>query len=113
MVSHCILSDSKSSQVSRTLLSILVNLNIAIVLMVSTRPHFLKSFSPGTNPLVTVPSTPITNGITVILMFHSFFTSLVRSKYLTFSFRFLSVVSRSGKVHHLAGSNYYDYLPYN
>ena len=51
MVSHWSLSDIKSPQVSRTLLGILNN---AVVWMVSTRPIISKSFSPCTNPLVTV-----------------------------------------------------------
>ena len=42
-------------QVSGTLLSILTDLNNAVVWMVSTRPLISKSSSPGTNPLVTVP----------------------------------------------------------
>ena len=81
MVFHWSLRDSKSLQVSTTLLSILVDLN-TVVWMFSTCPHISKSFSPCTNHLVTVPSAPITNGITVTLMFHSFFSSLARSRYL-------------------------------
>ena len=40
------LSDSKSPQVSRTLLSILADLNNAVVRMVSTRVFISKSSSP-------------------------------------------------------------------
>ena len=43
MVFHWSLSDSKSPQVSRTLLSILAVLNNAVVWMVSTRPLISKS----------------------------------------------------------------------
>ena len=64
------LSDSKSLQVSRTLLSILADINNSVVWMLSTLPLMYKSSSPGTNLLVTVPSTPITTGITFI--FHIF-----------------------------------------
>ena len=64
--------DSKSSQVSRTLLSILAVLNNVVVWMVSTRPPTSKSSSPFSNPLVTVPNAPITIGIIVTCMFHSF-----------------------------------------
>ena len=46
MVFHWSLSDSKSPQVSRTLLSILAVLNNAVVWMVSTRPPTSKSSSP-------------------------------------------------------------------
>ena len=52
---HRSLSDSKPPQVSRTFLSILAKLNNTVVRMVSTRPLISKSFSSGTNSLVTVP----------------------------------------------------------
>ena len=84
MAFHWSLSDSKSPQVSRTLLSILAVLNNAVVWMVSTRPPTSKSSSPFSNPLVTVPNAPITIGIIVTCMFHSFFSSLARSRYLSF-----------------------------
>ena len=83
MVSHRSLSDSKSLQVSQALLSILTDLNSAVVWIVSTRPLISNSSSPCTNPLVTVPSLPITIAITVTFMFHSFFSFLARSKYLS------------------------------
>ena len=60
--------------------------------MVSTRPPTSKSSSPFSNPLVTVPNAPITIGIIVTCMFHSFFSSLARSRYLSFfshSFSFI------------------------
>ena len=71
MVSQWSLSDSKSPQVSRTLLSIPPALNNAVVWMVSTCSLIFKSFSPFTNPLGIVPSAPTTIGITVTLMLHS------------------------------------------
>ena len=83
MVFHWRLSDSKSPQVSRTLLSILSVFNNAVVWMVSTRPPTSKSSRPFNNPLVTVPKAPITIGITVSFMFHSFFNSLARSIIIT------------------------------
>ena len=46
MVFHWSLSDSKSPQVSRTLLSILAVLNNVVVWMVSTYPPTSKSSSP-------------------------------------------------------------------
>ena len=91
MAFHWSLSDSKSPQVSRTLLSILAVLNNVVVWMVSTCPPTSKSSSPFSNPLVTVPNTPITIGIIVTFMFQSFFNSLPRSKYLSF-FHILSVL---------------------
>ena len=88
-VFHWSLNDSKSPQVSRTLLSILAVLNNAVVWMVSTRPPTSKSSRPFYNPLVTVPKAPITIGT---ITTHSFFNSLARSRYLSFfshSFSFI------------------------
>ena len=51
--------------------------------MVSTRPLISKSSSPSINPLVDLPSAPVTIGITVTLIFHSFFSSLAKSRYLS------------------------------
>ena len=94
MVFHWSSSDSKSHQVSRTLLRILVVLNNVVVWMVSTRPPTSKSSSSFSNPLVTVPKAPVTIGIIVTRMFHSlfFFNSLARSWDLSFfscSFSFI------------------------
>ena len=60
--------------------------------MASTRPPTFKSSYPFSNPLVTVPNAPITIGIIVTWIFHSFFNSLARSRYLSFfshSFSFI------------------------
>ena len=87
MVFHWRLSDSKSPQVSRTLLSILAVFNNAVVWMVSTRPPTSKSSRPFNNPLVTVPKAPITIGIIVTFIFHRFFFSILlqgRGTYLFF-----------------------------
>ena len=65
MVSHWNLSDSKSSQVSGTLLRILADLKNGVVWMVSTCPLISKFSNPCTNLLVIVPCAPITIGITV------------------------------------------------
>ena len=92
MVFHWRLSASESPQVSRTLLSILVVFNNDVVWMVSTRPPTFKSCRPLKKPLVTVPKAPIIIGIIVTFMFHSFFHSLARSRYLSLfshSFRFI------------------------
>ena len=91
MVFHWSLSDSKSPQVSRTRLSILADVNNAVVCIVSTRPLLSKSSSPCINPSVTVPSAPITVSITVTFMFYSFLVVLQGlGTYL--SFRFPSVL---------------------
>ena len=91
------------SQVSRTLLSILVDLNNAVVWMVSTCPLVSKSFGLFTDPLEIVL---YTIGITVTFMFHrcfysfSFFCSLARSIYLPLfliSFNFTLWSARTAK----------------
>ena len=78
------LSDSKSPQVSRTRLRILAVLSNAVIGIVSTRPSTSKSSRPFNNPFVTVPKAPITIGTIITFMFHSFFNSLARSRYLSF-----------------------------
>ena len=97
MVFHWRLSDSKSPQVSRTLHSILAVFNYAVVWRVSTRLPTSKSSRPFNNPLVTVPKAPITIGIIVTCMFHSFFNSLARSRYLSFfSHSFIFILWSAG-----------------
>ena len=83
MVFHSCLSDTKFSQVSKTLHSILADRNNALYWIVSPRPLISKSSSPCTNPLVTVSRALIITGITVTFVFHSFFSSLARSMYLS------------------------------
>ena len=92
MVFHWSLSDSKSPQLSWTLLSILAVLSKAVILIDSTRPPTSKSSRLFNNPLVIVSRAPITIGTIVTFMFHSFFNSLRRSRYLSFfsySFSFI------------------------
>ena len=101
---HWRLSDSKSPQVSRTLLSILPVFNSAAVWTVSARPPTSKSSNPFSNPLVNVPNTPITIGIIVAYKFHSFFQVEILVSLFTF-FQFYSVVSRDSKV-----DNFADYI---
>ena len=105
MVFHWSLSDSKSPQVSRNRLRILAVLSNTVVWIVSTRPPTSKSSRPFDNPLVIVPNAPITIGTIGIFIFHSFFNSLARSRYLSFfslSFWFimwsvfLLIIIRSG-----------------
>ena len=97
---HWSLSDSKSPQVSRSLLSILAVLNNVVVWMVSTRPPTSKSSSPFSNPLVTIPNAPITIGIIVTCMFHRFFNSLARSRY----FIIIIIIIYSYRVFHISVS---------
>ena len=92
MIFHWSLSDSKSPQVSRTRLRILAILSNAVIWIVSTRPPTSKSSRPFYNPLVIMPNAPLTIGTIVTFIFHSFFNSLARSRYLSFfslSFRFI------------------------
>ena len=105
MVFHWSLSDSKSPQVSGTLLSILAVLNKAVVWMVSTRPPISKSSSPFKSHLVTVPNVPITIGVIVTCMFHSFFQfpSKVEVLILLFiSFQFYPMVCLDSKIYNFA-----------
>ena len=92
IVFHWRLSESKSPQVSRTLLSILAIFNNAVVWMVSTRSPTSKSSRPFNNPLVTVPKAPITIGIIVTFMFHSFFNSPPRSRNLSLFSHYFSFI---------------------
>ena len=99
-VFHWSLSDSNSPQVSRTFPSILSYPNNAAVRMVSTYSLISKSSSPCANLLVTVPSAPITIGITATFTFHSFFNVLARPRYLSFfslSFNFILLSTGTAK----------------
>ena len=78
--------------------------------MVSTRPPTSKSSSPFSNPLVTVPNAPITIGIIVTCMSHSFFQfpSKVEVLILLFTFfQFYSVVNQDIKVDYFASSLFF------
>ena len=78
---HRNLSDSKFPLVSRTLFSILADLNHTVAWMVSTRPIISKSSPPCINPLVTIPRAPIIIGNSITFIFRSFFNSLARLIY--------------------------------
>ena len=90
-VFHWSMSDSKSPQVSRTLLSVLAVLNNAVVWMVSTRPPICKSSSPFSNPLDTLPK--LSPSCSIVF----FFNSLARSRYLSlFSLSFSLLLWSAG-----------------
>ena len=111
---HWSLSDNKSPQVSRTLLSILAVLNDAVVWVDPTRRLTSKSSSSFSNPLVSVPNAPITIGIIVNCMFHSFFQfpSKVEVIILLSFFQFYSMDSGDSKVDNFANFLFFflDYL---
>ena len=98
MVFHWGLSESKSPHVSCPLLSILADLNDTVVWMVSARPLIFNFASPFSKHSGIFPRAPITTGINVIFIFHSFFfffffLSLLRSKYsFLFSFSLIFFV---------------------
>ena len=98
------LSNSKSPQFSTTLLSILSDLNNAVVWMVSTCPVISMSSSSCTNPLQTAPRATITIGIIVTLMFHSFFKFSSKAEVLILLFTFFQFYSLVS-----GDSNYYYY----
>ena len=80
MVFYRSLSIRKSSEIFRTLLSFLADLNNIVVWMVSIRSLISHSSILFTNPFGSFPSILITSSITVTLMLHSFsFSSLARS----------------------------------
>ena len=90
----------KCPQQSRTLLSILANLNYSVVWIVTTRPLISKSSSFYRNHLVTALRAPVTTGISVTFIFHNFFSFLARSWYLslfTLYFSFILRLARTPK----------------
>ena len=100
MVFHWSLSDIKSPHVSRTLPSILVVLDNAVVWMVPTRPPTFKSSTPFINPLVTEPKAWITFGIIATFMFHNVFFSIPwqgRGTYPSFYFLLVLFCGQPGE----------------
>ena len=76
-----ILKDSKSPQISCIIHGILADLNTAVVRMISIRPLISKSSSSCTNHFWLHRVHRL--GITIAFMFHSFHSSLARSRYLS------------------------------
>ena len=87
------LSGQKSPQVSS--IHILVDLNNAVVWMVTVRPLIFMSSSAFTNPLVTVSNAPITTDISVTFTFHFFFSILKHGSIIHISFHLPSYLSCS------------------
>ena len=114
MVFHRSLSDSKSPQVSSTLLSIQADLNNAVVWRVSPRPIISKPSSLCTNPLVSVPRAQITIVIIITFMFRIFFQFPSKVQVhipLFIFFQFYTMVCRDGKVHNPTNSLFF--IDYN
>ena len=80
MVFHWSLRGSKSSQISRTLLSILANFRCAAVWIVSILPLISSSPRRFSRLFGTISRASTTIGITVTFMFYSFFVSLAMSR---------------------------------
>ena len=86
MVFHWILRDNKCPQVSWTLLSIVADVNNAVVWMDSILPLISSSSSFSSMPFGTVPCPPTMTDITVTFLLLGFFSSLVMSKDLPLIF---------------------------
>ena len=65
------------------LFCILVDLNNAVVWVVSIHPPIFHSSSPLSKSLRTVPSCSVIINITITQIFHNFLSFLARSKYLS------------------------------
>ena len=97
---HWYLRENKTPQVSRTLLSILVNFTCCLVCIVSvllslSSPHPHTLFS---RHLMAVPRAPTIIYLTVMFIFISFFSSLTKSRYWSiFSFSFIFIQWLTGK----------------
>ena len=101
MVSYWSLSDSKSPQVSRTLLNILADINNAVVWMVSSRPLICKSSSSCTNLRWLYQEHQLQLVSSSLLCSTVFSNSLqgLGTFFLFVFFQFYSVVSPDSKVH--------------
>ena len=112
MVFHWSLRDSKSPQVSRTLISILAVRSNAVVWTVSSRPPTSKSSSPFNNPLVFGDCTKSTNhdwyNCHRHVPYFFQFPSQVQVLILLFTFfQFYSVVHWDSKIDNSASSFFF------
>ena len=87
MVFHWSLIDSKSPQILWAFLSILADFNSAVIWMVSNR-ILISTFSRLFSRLLVSLSSTI-----IIILIHSFFSSLARFKYLLFHFLLLIITN--------------------
>ena len=86
VLAGCLSLESEWQQDSRTLLSILYDLNNAVVWMVSILPPIFSGSNPLSIPLGTISCAPTTIGITIIYTFHNYFSSLARKASIWFFF---------------------------
>ena len=104
MVFHRSLSDRKSSRISRTRHSILVDLSNAIVCIVSARSLISSSSTPHNKYLRIVPSAQIIIDITVTFIVHNFLVLRQGpSTCLSFSFLLFSLCGSPGQQSPLFG----------
>ena len=107
MIIHKSLRDNKSPHVSKTLLSILADLNIAVVCIVSTRPFISISSSPIINPSLTLPKAPINRHFHVPRFFFQFSSKVQVLILLFIFFQFYYVVNWDSKVQNFASSLFF------
>ena len=88
VIFHWSLSDSKSPQISMTHLSILANLNTAVVLLDTIPALISNPFCLFLSNMWTVPSSLITISITDTFMFHRFFGCPAKIKVFVYRFAF-------------------------
>ena len=112
VVFHWSLNDSKSPQVSRTILSILADLNCVVVCIVLIVTLISNSSNYLSIPVGTVPSASIIIGITVILMFHSFYFSNKVQVFISLFllFHFPSMVHWNGKIDYSTSSLFFPFF---
>ena len=108
MIFYWSLSENKSPQVSRTLLSILADLNNEIVWMVSTFSVISTSSSLCTSPSVTEQL--IRSSLSCSKVFFQFPCKVEVIIILFTFFQFHSVVSRDNKVHYSASYLFFCWL---
>ena len=97
VIFHWSLGNNKSPQVSRTLLRILADLNNVVIWIVSIHPQISNSSSPF--PILWEPLQVCQSQLVspLTLIFHSFFSSQARSKYLTlFAFSLIFTLCSTG-----------------
>ena len=107
MVFHGSLSDNKSPQVSRTLLSIQTDLNNSVGWKVLIQPQIFYSSSPLTKPLGIIGSTPFSIDITITIIL---FAGMVQVLVSSFAFFDFALCGSLGRQRSLYGKYSYFFL---